>query len=48
MSRGFKIITNQEEYLNNQIDGSFWMPYLSGKNYTVDIIIIIEYYIITT
>jgi hypothetical protein len=38
MSRGFKIITNQEEYLNNQIDGSFWMPYLSGKNYTVDII----------
>ena len=48
MSRGFKIIKNKKEYLENQNDGFFWMPYLSGKNYTIDIILnkgkIISYY----
>jgi hypothetical protein len=48
MSKGFKIIKNKSEYLENQKDGFFWMPYLSGKNYTIDIILkngkIINYY----
>lgn len=38
-SRGFKIIKNEEEYLSNQNDGFFWMPYLKGKNYTIDLIL---------
>ena len=38
-SRGFKIIKNEEEYLSNQIDGFFWMPYLNGKNFTIDIVL---------
>ena len=48
MSRGYKKIENKEEYLLNQNDGFFWMPFLDGKNYTVDIILdkgkIISYY----
>ena len=39
MSRGFKKINNKEEYYENQKDGHFWMPYLDGKHYTVDIIL---------
>ena len=38
MSRGFKIIYSLEEYLENQIDGFFWMPYFQGNNYTLDVI----------
>lgn len=48
MSRSFKIIKNQKEYLQNQVDGCFWMPYLSGKNFTIDLILdkgkIVNYY----
>ena len=39
MSRGFKKINNKKEYFENQIDGSFWMPYLNGKNFTIDIVL---------
>lgn len=38
MSRGFKIIHSLEEYLENQFDGFFWMPYFKGNNYTLDVI----------
>lgn len=39
MSRGFKKINNKKEYLMNQSDGCFWMPFLNGKLYTVDLIL---------
>lgn len=39
MSRGFKIIKNEKEYDKNQKDGFFWMPYLKGKNYTIDLVL---------
>lgn len=48
MSRGFKKINNKNEYYQNQNDGCFWMPFLDGINYTVDLILdngkIINYY----
>ena len=48
MSRGFKKIENNTEYFKNQNDGCFWMPYLDGKIYTVDVILdkgkIVGYY----
>ena len=39
MSRGFLKINDEDEYYNNQNDGCFWMPFLDGKHYTVDLII---------
>lgn len=39
MSRGFKKINNKDEYFSNQADGCFWMPFLDGINYTVDLIL---------
>jgi len=40
MSRGFKIIKNEDEYQEYLDDGLFWMPYLSGDHYTIDLVII--------
>lgn len=39
MSKGFMKINSEEEYYENQKYGHFWMPYLSGKNYTIDLIL---------
>lgn len=39
MSKGFKIINNEKEYLLNQKDGFFWEKYLNGNHYTIDIIL---------
>ena len=39
MSRGFKKIDNRKQYYQNQSDGCFWMPFLKGKLYTVDLIL---------
>ena len=48
MSKGFKKIKDKEEYLKNQDDGTFWMPYFEGDNFTIDLIIdkgkIVGYY----
>ena len=48
MSKGFIRLNNKEEYNNNLNEGSFWMPFLSGKNYTVDLVLnqgkIVAYY----
>ena len=38
MSRGFKIIKNEEEYEREIKDGYFWQPYFKGKHYCIDII----------
>ena len=40
MSRSFKIIKDKEEYNNNLQDGLFWMDYLSGNHYCIDIILL--------
>ena len=39
MSRGFKIIHNENEYNNNIKDGFFWEEYLEGDHHCIDIII---------
>ena len=48
MSRGFIKINNRQEYYKNQSDGCFWMPFIKGKLYTVDLILykgkIVNYY----
>ena len=38
MSRGFRIIKNEEEYDREIKDGYFWQPYFKGKHYCIDII----------
>lgn len=40
MSRGFKIINNEEEYDMNIKDGFFWEEYITGDHYCVDLILI--------
>ena len=40
MSRGFKIINNEEEYNNNIRDGFFWEEYLEGYHFCLDLIIV--------
>lgn len=40
MSRGFKIINNEQEYFKNLKDGLFWMDYLSGNHYCIDLILL--------
>lgn len=40
MSRSFKIIYNKKEYNNNIKDGLFWMEYLNGIQYCIDLIIL--------
>ena len=47
MSRSFKIISKEEEYFKYLKDGLFWMEYLDGNQYNVDLIILngeIKYY----
>ena len=48
MSKGFIRLNNLEEYNNNLNNGSFWMPFLSGKNYTIDVVLdkgkVVAYY----
>ena len=47
MSRSFKIIYNKDEYYKYLKDGLFWMEYLGGEQYNVDLIILngkIKYY----
>ena len=39
MSRGFKIINNEEEYNKNIKDGFFWEEYLDGEHNCIDLII---------
>lgn len=39
MSKGFMIINDEDTYYKNQNEGTFWMPYLKGKNYTIDLIL---------
>ena len=47
MSRGFSIIRNKEEYFEKLQDGLFWMEYLDGEQYNLDLILLngeIKYY----
>jgi len=48
MSKGFIRLNNLKEYNDNLNEGSFWMPFLSGKNYTIDVVLdkgkIVAYY----
>jgi hypothetical protein len=40
MSRGFRLINNKKEYEFYLKDGLFWMKYLNGKFYCIDIVIV--------
>ena len=48
MSKGFIRLNNLKEYNDNLNEGSFWMPFLSGTNYTIDVVLdkgkIVAYY----
>jgi len=48
MSKGYKKINSESDYYKNQNVGSFWMPYIKGRHYTIDIVfdkgVIIAYY----
>jgi len=39
MSRGTKIINNEEQYDNNIIDGNFWEEYLEGTHQCIDLVV---------
>lgn len=40
MSRGFRIIKDDDEYDNNIMDGFFWEEYLSGDHLCIDLILL--------
>lgn len=40
MSKGVKVIKNDKEYDLNMKDGFFWMDYISGDHYCIDMIIV--------
>ena len=40
MSRGFKIINNEEDYDKNIKDGFFWESYLVGDHWCIDLILV--------
>ena len=40
MSKGFKIIYSIEDYDKNIDNGLFWMKYLNGKHYSIDLVIL--------
>ena len=40
MSRGFKKINNEKEYIENFKDGLFWEEYLEGEHNCIDLIIV--------
>jgi len=40
MSRGFKIIRNEEEYDKNIKDGFFWEEFIEGEHFCVDLIVV--------